>query len=136
VGAAFALVRTDISDTLPGVAIAISLAPPLAVVGLMVVAGFVVLVAVPLGASSYQVFAESSTIAGLRPVAEQWASAGSWQVVDVSGTADAIRIEVLGPPPGPDVTVLRRDLDRAGYGDVAVQVALVFGGARELPAGG
>lgn len=33
---AFALVRSDISDTLPGVAIAISLVPPLAVVGLLV----------------------------------------------------------------------------------------------------
>jgi uncharacterized hydrophobic protein (TIGR00271 family) len=32
---AFALVRADISDTLPGVAIAISLVPPLAVVGLL-----------------------------------------------------------------------------------------------------
>lgn len=31
---AFALVRSDVSDTLPGVAIAISLVPPLAVVGL------------------------------------------------------------------------------------------------------
>ena len=30
---AFALVRSDVSDTLPGVAIAISLVPPLAVVG-------------------------------------------------------------------------------------------------------
>jgi uncharacterized hydrophobic protein (TIGR00271 family) len=36
---AFALVRPDISDTLPGVAIAISLVPPLAVVGLCLEAG-------------------------------------------------------------------------------------------------
>jgi uncharacterized hydrophobic protein (TIGR00271 family) len=36
---AFALVRPDISDTLPGVAIAISLVPPLAVVGLTAKAG-------------------------------------------------------------------------------------------------
>jgi uncharacterized hydrophobic protein (TIGR00271 family) len=36
---AFALVRSDISDTLPGVAIAISLVPPLAVVGLMIAVG-------------------------------------------------------------------------------------------------
>jgi len=36
---AFALVRRDISDALPGVAIAISLVPPLAVVGLLVEAG-------------------------------------------------------------------------------------------------
>ena len=35
----FALVRSDISDTLPGVAIAISLVPPLAVVGLTLEAG-------------------------------------------------------------------------------------------------
>ncbi|WP_433787836.1 TIGR00341 family protein [Actinomycetospora sp. CA-101289] len=188
---AFALVRTDISDTLPGVAIAISLVPPLAVVGLTlesgepgqalgalllfasnvaaivatgaalltayrlravaeddgrpvgrlgrgtvaVVAGFVVLVAVPLGVGSYQVFTDSTTLAGVRPVAERWATAGSWQVVDVSDTADGVRVEVLGPPPGPDVALLRQELDRAGYGDVAVQVALVFGGTRELPAG-
>ena len=36
---AFALVRFDISDTLPGVAIAISLVPPLAVVGLTLESG-------------------------------------------------------------------------------------------------
>lgn len=36
---AFALVRADISDTLPGVAIAISLVPPLVVVGLMLAVG-------------------------------------------------------------------------------------------------
>jgi uncharacterized hydrophobic protein (TIGR00271 family) len=36
---AFALVREDVSDTLPGVAIAISLVPPLAVVGLTLEAG-------------------------------------------------------------------------------------------------
>lgn len=36
---AFALVRDDVADTLPGVAIAISLVPPLAVVGLTLEAG-------------------------------------------------------------------------------------------------
>lgn len=36
---AFALVRSDVSDTLPGVAIAISLVPPLAVAGLLLEAG-------------------------------------------------------------------------------------------------
>ena len=36
---AFALVRSDVSDTLPGVAIAISLVPPLAVVGLSLESG-------------------------------------------------------------------------------------------------
>ncbi|MFD3996057.1 DUF389 domain-containing protein [Streptomyces sp. NPDC058548] len=36
---AFVLVRADISDTLPGVAIAISLVPPLAVTGLLITVG-------------------------------------------------------------------------------------------------
>ena len=36
---AFALVRSDVSDTLPGVAIAISLVPPLVVVGLTLESG-------------------------------------------------------------------------------------------------
>jgi len=36
---AFALIRSDISDALPGVAIAISLVPPLAVVGLLIEVG-------------------------------------------------------------------------------------------------
>lgn len=38
---AFALLRSDVSDTLPGVAIAISLVPPLAVVGLTLESGAV-----------------------------------------------------------------------------------------------
>ncbi len=187
---AFALVRSDVSDALPGVAIAISLVPPLAVVGLtlesgepgqalgalllfssnvaaiiatgtglllayrlrpaaeaagrpvgrlgigtiVVVAGLVVLVAVPLGTVSYRLFAETTTIAGIRPVAEQWAAEESWTIVTVSGTADAIQIEALGPPPGPDVALLRRELDQAGYADVAVEVSLVLGRKQSLPA--
>lgn len=189
---AFALVRDDVSDTLPGVAIAISLVPPLAVVGLTlesgepgqalgalllfasnvaaivatgtglllayrlrpaaeaagrpvgrlgrgtiaVVTGFVVLVAVPLAVSSYQVYRDATTVAGVRPVAEQWAAGASAQIVSVTGTAAAIRIEALGPPPGPDVTPLRRALDGAGYADVPIEVSLVLGSTRTLPAGG
>ena len=189
---AFALVRDDVSDTLPGVAIAISLVPPLAVVGLTlesgepgqalgalllfasnvaaivatgtglllvyrvraaaeaagrpvgrlgkgtmaVVAAFVVLVAVPLGVGSYRVYTQSTTIAGVRPVADQWASTQSWRVVSISGTASAVQIDAIGPTPGPDVALLRRELDQAGYADVAVQVSLVLGGTQELPAGG
>ena len=97
----------------------------------MVVAGFVVLVAVPLGAGSYQVYRDATTIAGVRPVAEQWAAGASTQIVSVTGTAAAIRIEALGPPPGPDVAPLRRALDGAGYADVPVEVSLVLGGAAE-----
>jgi hypothetical protein len=99
------------------------------------VAGFVVLVAVPLGVGSYRVLTQTTTIAGIRPVAEQWAAADSWQVVTISGTAEAIQIQAVGPAPGPDLATLRRELDAAGYADVAVRVSLVLGGVTTLPAG-
>ena len=188
---AFALVRPDVSDTLPGVAIAISLVPPLAVVGLTlqsgapgqalgalllfatnvaaiiatgivvlsvyrvraaatsagravgrlgprslaVVGGFLVLVAVPLGIGSVQALTQNNQIAGIRPVAERWAAAGSWEIVGVTGVEDGIRVDTIGPPPMVDVGALRRDLDAAGYADVPVRVSLVVGGVRELPPG-
>ncbi|MFR9805490.1 DUF389 domain-containing protein [Pseudonocardia sp. RS010] len=187
---AFALVRSDVSDALPGVAIAISLVPPLAVVGmtlesgaprqalgafllfatnvaaivatgtlvllayriravaeaagrpvarigprtLVVVFGFLVLVTVPLTIGSLHALTENTTVAGIRPVAERWASASSWQIVGVSSTEKGIRIDAVGPPPTVDVGSLRRDLDAAGFADVPVEVSLVVGGIRELPA--
>jgi hypothetical protein len=72
----------------------------------------------------------------VRPVAVQWAGTQSWRVVSVTGNADAVQVDVIGPAPGPDVAVLRRELDDAGYADVAVQVSLAVGGTQELPAGG
>lgn len=185
---AFALVRSDVSDALPGVAIAVSLVPPLSVVGLtlesgeprqalgafllfatnvasiiatgtllllayrirmvaaaagrrvgrlgprslVVVIGFVVLVAAPLGVGSVQAVVQNNQVAGIRPVAERWAAAGSWQIVGVSGTDDGIRIDAVGPPPAVDVGSLRRDLDAAGFGDVPVRVSLVVGGIHDL----
>jgi uncharacterized hydrophobic protein (TIGR00271 family) len=185
---AFALVRSDVSDALPGVAIAISLVPPLAVVGLTLesgepqqalgalllfatnvasiiatgtllllayriravaeaaghpvgrlgprslatVIGFVVLVAVPLGIGSVRAVIQNNTVAGIRPVAERWASANSWQIVGVTSTEHGIRIDAVGPPPAVDVESLRRELDGAGFADVPVRVSLVVGGIRDL----
>jgi uncharacterized hydrophobic protein (TIGR00271 family) len=186
---AFALVRSDVSDALPGVAIAVSLVPPLAVVGLtlesgeprqalgafllfatnvasiiatgtllllayriraiaatagrrvgrlgprslVVVIGFVALVAVPLAVGSVQAVVRNGEVAGIRPVAERWAAASSWQIVGVSGTDSGIRIDAVGPPPAVDVESLRRELDAAGFADVPVRVSLVVGGIHDLP---
>jgi hypothetical protein len=96
----------------------------------------VVLVALPLAAGSYQVYRDATTVAGVRPVAEQWAAGASAQIVSVTGTAAAIRIDALGPAPGPDVAPLRRALDAAGYADVPAEVSLVLGGTRSLPSVG
>jgi uncharacterized hydrophobic protein (TIGR00271 family) len=187
---AFALVRSDISDALPGVAIAISLVPPLSVVGLTLeagqprqalgalllfgtnvaaiiatgtlmllayrvravagsagrvvgrlgsgsvatVVGFVVLVAIPLGIGSVRAVTQTTAAAGIRPVAERWAAADSWQIVGVTSTESGIRLDAVGPAPAPDVQALRRDLDDAGFPDVPVRVSLLVGGVHELTA--
>jgi uncharacterized hydrophobic protein (TIGR00271 family) len=189
---AFALVRWDVSDTLPGVAIAISLVPPLAVVGLtlesgapdqalgafllfatnvaaivatgtavllfyrvrdiareagrpvgvlrgsrlVLVAGVLVLIAVPLGIGSWQVYRQQMILAAAEPVASAWAESEGWLVNEVTYRGDLLRIIAVGPPPEADEEALRRALDDAGLTAVDARVTLVIGGSRELPAEG
>ena len=186
---AFALVRSDVSDTLPGVAIAISLVPPLAVVGLTLESGapdqsmgalllfatnvtaiiatgtavlvgyrvraaavdtgrligrlrartivivtlLVVVVAVPLGIGSYQVFRIQAIVTTAQPVAERWAEARFANVVDVTVRQGVLQVAVVGPPGKADASSLRRVLDDAGLADVPARLSLVVGGSQELP---
>lgn len=186
---AFALVRSDVSDTLPGVAIAISLVPPLAVVGLLleagryteatgalllfgtnvtaiiatgtvvlllyrvrdvaqasgaeigelsgrtlaVVAGLVVLVAVPLSLGTARVVSDRLAEAEATPIATEWAQARNWQVASVQVRDGTIRLIAFGPPPEVDPETLRAELDAAGI-DLDLVVNLVVGGQRRLPA--
>jgi uncharacterized hydrophobic protein (TIGR00271 family) len=186
---AFALVRSDISDTLPGVAIAISLVPPLAVVGitlesgvpdqalgalllfstnvaaiiatgtllllavkvsavarqagmavgtlsgrtLVVVVGFVIAVAVPLGIGSLNVYRQQQILSKAQPVAESWAEQEGWRIVSVEFRQGILRIVSIGSLPEADPEKLRADLDAAGLGDVHAEVGLVLGGTKDLP---
>jgi uncharacterized hydrophobic protein (TIGR00271 family) len=189
---AFALVRSDVSDTLPGVAIAISLVPPLAVVGLtlesgagdeargalllfgtnvaaIIATGTVVLllyrvrqvataagrpvgvlrgrtlaavalsvlvVAVPLALGTRQVLVEQATVARASGAAAEWAVAEGWVIRDVSMLQDVLSVVAIGPPPEADVAELRAMLDSAGLEGVDVDITLVVGGSRLLPADG
>jgi uncharacterized membrane protein len=81
-----ALARSDISGTLPGVAIAISLVPPLAVAGLTLESG----------------------------VPSQSLGAFWLFVTNVAATGDQVLIGATGPIPAPSLTVLRHDLNAAG----------------------
>lgn len=179
---AFALVRSDISDTLPGVAIAISLVPPLAVVGLLLEArlvaealgalllfgtnvtaiiatGCVVLLAygirdaaeaagsevgsvhgrnlatialslvlllVPLGVGSHRVANDRLEERQATPIVTQWAQARGWQVVSLDVTDTVLRVEALGPPPRPEPSTLRAELDAAGL-DITLVLDLIVG---------
>jgi uncharacterized membrane protein len=175
---AVALCRSDISDTLPGVAIAISLVPPLTVVGLTLQSGapeeslgalllfvtnvsailamgtlvmalykvprlsgdgtgrpkahvaavvgiLLVLVAVPLAATSVRVTNDELQLDDVRSVAVRWAEHAEWDVLQLDDHPDGYRLRVSGPDPAPDPSALRTLLDDAGLGSVRVDVELV-----------
>ncbi len=189
---AFALVRSDIADTLPGVAIAISLVPPLAVVGLLlsvqrygdavgalllfgtnvaaivatgaavllgyrvreaaqdadypvgqlrgrtlaIVAGLVVVVAIPLGYGTLSVALDEQLAARAKPLADAWASSNEWVVTTLSAADGQVVITALGSPPDADVTALRRSFNDNGLTEAGIVVRLVLGGTASCPAGG
>jgi uncharacterized hydrophobic protein (TIGR00271 family) len=189
---AFALVRSDISDALPGVAIAISLVPPLAVVGMLVqvhryhdagqalllfgtnvaailatgvivfllfkvreaaqasgyevgrlngltlavVAGFLVLVLVPLVAGSRAVLLDQQLDSQARPIVNEWASQAGWEVNTVDVRNGTIVVTALGPPPEIEVSTLRAELNHQGMSGAGLVVRLVVGGIVRCPAQG
>ncbi|NUT52588.1 MAG: DUF389 domain-containing protein [Saccharothrix sp.] len=189
---AFALVRSDVSDTLPGVAIAISLVPPLSVVGLTlesgaygesfgalllfatnvaaiiatgvavlagfrvravaveagwpvgrfgartvaVIAGFVVLVSVPLGIGTYHVFEEVRVVARARTPVDGWAARQGLSVTGLAFANGVLQVTATGPRPPSAPDALRRTLDDAGLADVAARLTVVDGDIQDLPANG
>ncbi|MBB5868505.1 putative hydrophobic protein (TIGR00271 family) [Allocatelliglobosispora scoriae] len=189
---AFALVRSDISDALPGVAIAISLVPPLAVTGLLlqvhryhdagqsallfatnvaaiiatgtlvfllyrvraaartaghhvgrlrgttlaVVAGLVLLVAVPLTVGTLAVARDEQLAASTRPLAAQWAADAHWQIAAVAAKNGVVTVTAVGLPPDLDPLALRRMLNDAGLTGNDLRVHLVGGNSRLCPADG
>ena len=186
---AFALVRTYISDTLPGVAIAISLVPPLAVAGLSlqdgridyalgalllfvtnvaaiiftatlvlllykvretakraghaigtlrgwslaVVTSTIILVAIPLGFSTERVVSQARLKFSAAPVAEQWARANNWKIVELRIEKNTLIIVAFGALPELDGDHLRAALDRVGLADLDLTVNLVIGGSKAFP---
>jgi uncharacterized hydrophobic protein (TIGR00271 family) len=188
---AFALCRSDISDTLPGVAIAISLVPPLAVVGLtlesgsteqaagalllfgtnvaailasgiavmtlqgvhgyagtvdatgertvrrgravIAVAAMIVLVAIPLAATSSVVARTTLREQRVADVATEWLEGTGWEVEGVTSAADAVVVEAYGDGEPPDADALRAALDADGLADVTVRLELIPETRIDLP---
>jgi uncharacterized hydrophobic protein (TIGR00271 family) len=179
-----ALIRRDISDTLPGVAIAISLVPPLAVVGItleagetgqswgalllfitnvtailavgsvvmalyrvrrsvqagpengasnavrphrspLVIAAMLLLVAVPLTASSLVLVQQRSQQSDVYVASQAWAVGVGWDVVAITSRDGKTVVRLTGPLPIPDSVSLRNDLVAAGV-DVSTVRAEFF----------
>jgi hypothetical protein len=137
---AFALVRSDVSDTLPGVAIAISLVPPLAVVALALEAGRYdeALGALLLFGTNVTAIIATGTVVLLLYRVRDVAKTTGAQVGVLRGHTlevrdGTIRLVAIGPPPEVDPETLRAELDLAGL-DLDLVISLVVGGQRELPA--
>lgn len=161
---AFAMSREDVADSLPGVAIAIALVPPLAVVGitlaenapgaafgalLLFLTNFlsillmggavfallglgraatremtgaaqqrafltiglgVVLVAVPLAGSSYQLVADAFVQSEASTITEEWARATGFQVREVEVRGNTVYVLISGSEQPPDPNTLLADL--------------------------
>jgi len=175
-----ALARPDISDTLPGVAIAISLVPPLTVVGLTAEAGawdesrgalllfatnvaailvtgivvmavyrvhrrvpaaaegavsrkgaiaailvFLVVVGVPLTASTVQITRGVQRESTVRSVVEDWAEPLGWTVVSVTVNGARTDVVVAGLPPVTEVDSLAAALTAAGVDPTGVVLELL-----------
>jgi uncharacterized hydrophobic protein (TIGR00271 family) len=178
-----ALVRRDISDTLPGVAIAISLVPPLGVVGftleagkldqalgafllfltnvaailgsgtavmalygyfrpatraagserravnrryaVVVIAAMVIVVSVPLTATSVKLARDTSREAKTLAAAREFGDAVGWSTGNVTTHNGVILVHMEGPPPLPKTHRLRSELEKRGVDPSEVQVELV-----------
>lgn len=187
--ASIALARDDISDTLPGVAIAISLVPPLAVVGLTLeagerdqalgalllfvtnvsailatglavmsafhvarhattadgvrrtvsqrrataaIVGSLVVICVPLAATSARLTSERANEAEISRIADEWCDDHGWQLVSVATEPDGVKIRATGKPPQPDTADLAQELDRASLSADSISIELIPSNTVEL----
>ena len=175
--------RRDISDTLPGVAIAISLVPPLSVVGftfeagklgqslgasllfltnvaailgsgtvvmalygihrlvaptdgpeqptinrrnaVIAIAAMIVVVSIPLAATSLTVIRDTSREAQTLAAARSFGKAVGWSTGNVTTRNGVVLVHMEGPPPLPNTDRLRTELEERGVDPSEVHVELV-----------
>jgi uncharacterized hydrophobic protein (TIGR00271 family) len=187
-----ALVRRDISDTLPGVAIAISLVPPLSVVGLtaesgewdesfgalflfstnvasilatgiivmalfkvyqmvtpastpekravnrrnaiLVIVAFFAIILIPLINSAVQIVNDRSREDEIRQITDEWATSVEWEVLDVTSSATAVDVRVIGSPPIPETDSFAAALEAGGIDPNGVVVEFIPRAVVELGA--
>jgi hypothetical protein len=99
------------------------------------VAAVLVVIAIPLSASSGRIVSETLGQRDVEAVAGAWAAPSGWSVASVETDRAGIRVRAYGPLPAPDAQSLREALDAAGHDAVDVVVELVPLETVELPAG-
>lgn len=92
-------------------------------------------IAVPLLASSGRIAQITLTADTVSEVAEAWAQPAGWTIERVDQHLSEMVVRAAGPLPAPDPDQLRRDLDAAGLQDVDVRLVLRPEETVELTAG-
>lgn len=90
----------------------------------VLVVAFVLVIAVPLLASSGRIAQVTLTADTVSEVAGAWAQPAGWTIERVDQHLSEMVVRAAGPLPAPDSDQLRRDLDAAGLQDVDVRLVL------------
>jgi hypothetical protein len=99
----------------------------------LIIALLLAAVLVPLWINSDRIDKTTIRQADVQAVAEHWASDAGWSVVGITATGDQVLVSATGPPPAPDLAVLRQDLDDAGLAGLDVRVSLLTVSYQPLP---
>ena len=92
-----------------------------------------ILIAISLTCGSQKDLRESNLTFTAAPLAEQWAQANGWKVIDLKVQDSEILITAFGSPPELVPDKLRKALDEAGLADLGLTVQLVVGASRSFP---
>jgi uncharacterized membrane protein len=97
------------------------------------IAVMVVLVMIPLAATSTRIGTATLDEIEVKTTADAWAAPSDWTIVAVTTAGDKVTVRATGPLPEPDPATLRAALDARGLRDLTVDLELVPGNVVVLP---
>ena len=90
----------------------------------MIVAFFAIIL-IPLVSSAIQIAADRTREGDVRRITEEWAASVEWEVLDVSTTATAVDVRVIGSPPIPETDSYAAALEAGGIDPDGVVVEFI-----------
>ena len=67
------------------------------------------------------------------PVAEDWAQANTWRVINLQVDKQEVLITAIGPPPKLAPELLRKAFDEAGLSEIDLTIKLIVGDTKHIP---
>ena len=101
----------------------------------VVVGLFVLILTVPLALSSVRITSDTLNRERVAPVAEKWANASGWKILEITSSEAGVDVQASGGFPEPNPQLLKQALDAAGLRKVRVVLELVPSQRIPLPGG-